>query len=202
MDTTYGYYIMTYVFLKNFLGNIACKFRGSLVYICHGASVFTLTAVAHERYHAICKPLLNHGRSIPVKRIIMQTWLLAILIHIPAMVFCGTQKYQHKQASCMCFERFPSRGVAQAYAISRYLMVYVLPLILVINRYLAVVLNLRKQSSSSVAANQTGCRSIKKKKHAVKMLITSSVFFFIAWTPFYTSYLLRDTGVEKKAVYR
>lgn len=181
------------------LGDIACKFRGSLVYICHGASVFTLTSIAHERYHAICQPLANRIRQTSVKSTIPKTWFLAILIHIPSVIYCGTQVNKYKQSSCSCFELFPSLGVAKAYAISKYLIVYVFPAVVVIYRYTAVIRRLRQQSSGD---GESGFTSQETKKRVVKMLIASSVFFFFAWTPFYTSYLLKDTGVDKRSVYR
>lgn len=180
-------------------GDVACKFRGSLVYICHGVSVFTLTAIAHERYYAICQPLANHLRQTSVKRTIPQTWLLAVLIHIPSIIYCGTQVNKYKQSSCTCYELFPSPGAAKAYAISRYLIVYVSPVVVVIYRYSAIIRRLRQESAGD---REPGFTTQETKKHVVKMLIASSVFFFFAWTPFYTSYLLKDTGVDKRRVYR
>ena len=183
----------------NLLGGIACKLRGSLVYICHSASVFTLTSIAHERYCAICQPLTNRLRESSIKWVISLIWLLAILIHIPSIIYCGTQVNKFKQSSCSCYELFPSPAVAKAYAISKYLMVYVFPASVIIYRYTAVIRTLRQESSGD---GESGFTSRETKKHVVKMLIASSAFFFIAWTPFYTSYLLKDTGVDKRSVYR
>lgn len=169
------------------------------MYICHGVSVFTLTSIAHERYYAICQPLTNHLRETSIKWTIPQTWLLAVLIHIPSMIYCGTQVNKYKQSSCTCYELFPSRGAAKAYAISRYLIVYVFPVVVVIYRYSAIIRRLRHESTGD---REPGFTSQETKKHVVKMLIASSVFFFFAWTPFYTSYLLKDTGVDKRSIYR
>lgn len=181
------------------LGDVACKFRGSLVYICHGASVFTLTYIAHDRYYAICKPLTNHLRRTSMKWIIPQTWLLAILIHIPSIIYCGSQVNKFKQSSCSCYELFPNTGVAVTYAVSRYFIVYVFPVVLVFFRYTAVIRKLHQQTQSE---RESGFMSQETKKRVVKMLVASTVFFFLAWTPFYTSYLLQDTGVDKGSVYR
>ena len=169
------------------------------MYICHAASVFTLTAIAHERYHAICQPLNNQQRQTSIRWIIPQTWLMAAIIHIPSVVFCGTQVKKDKQSSCSCYELFPSRVVAKAYAISRYLIVYVVPAFLVIYRYTVIVRKLREQSSRD---GGSGFTSQETKKRIVKMLIASSAFFFLAWGPFYTSYLVRDSGIKKGDVYR
>lgn len=181
------------------IGDIACKFRGSLVYICHGVSVFTLTGIAHERYHAICQPLTNHLRQTSIKWIIPQTWLLSIIIHVPSMVYCSTQINKFKQSSCSCYELFPSHGAAKAYAISRYMILFVFPVVFVIYRYTLVIRKLRQSSSSD---GDSGFTTEETRKRVVKMLIASSVFFFLAWAPFYTSYLLRDTGVDKRNIYR
>ena len=169
-----------------------------MVYICHSASVFTLTSIAHERHCAICQPLTNRLREISIKWVISQTWLLAVLIHIPSIIFCGTQVNKYKQSSCSCYELFPSPGVGKAYAISKYLIVYVLPASVIIYHYTAVIRALRQESSGD---EESGFTSRETKKRVVKMLIASSAFFFIAWTPFYTSYLLKDTGVDKRSVY-
>ncbi len=186
-------------FSQCYIGDIACKFRGSLVYICHSASVFTLTSVAYERYYAICHPLTNHLRQHSVKWIIPQTWLLAIFIHIPSMIYCGTQINKYKQSSCSCYELFPSPGAAIAYATFEYLMVYLFPAAIIIYRYTAVIRRLWQQSAGD---GESGFTTQETKKHVVRMLIASSVFFFIAWTPFYTLYLLKGTGVDKRSVYR
>ena len=169
------------------------------MYICHSASVLTLTSIAHERYCAICQPLANHLRQTSIKWLIPQIWLLSILIHVPSMMYCGTQVNKYKQSSCSCYELFPSPGVARAYAISKYLMVYVFPASVIIYRYTAVIRTLRQESSRDA---ESGFTSRETKKHVVRMLIASTTFFFIAWTPFYTSYLLKDTGVDKRSVYR
>jgi bombesin receptor subtype-3 len=69
------------------LGEILCRGSEFAKEISLGVSIFTLVALATDRYQGIVNPLKKiQARSKMVIVIIVITWLLAILVATPAVI--------------------------------------------------------------------------------------------------------------------
>ena len=68
-------------------------------------STYTLTAIAVDRYMAICHPLKFHVRASRTIITIIAVWLVSFIIMIPQAVFLTIEKDQTLQKMLEIFEK-------------------------------------------------------------------------------------------------
>eukprot|EP00058_Branchiostoma_floridae_P010556 XP_002596044.1 hypothetical protein BRAFLDRAFT_66226 [Branchiostoma floridae] len=172
------------------LGPFACKFIPLAQGVAVGASVFTLMAIAYDRYRLVIHPSQNKA---PVKYwscILAGVWVSAISIMVPQAVVREEISHMLPGGDIkVCLEFWPSYTQRQAYSAALLACCYLGPLVISACLYLMVAVTLRRRKIT----NNTMHASQRFNK-VTKMLVIVIVLFTLSWIPLYTCWMVEDFG--------
>ncbi|KAK2816401.1 hypothetical protein Q7C36_022672 [Tachysurus vachellii] len=222
-DLLVGIFCMPTTLVDNIItgwpfGSLVCKLNGMVQGISVAASVFTLVAIAVERFRCIVYPFKQKLTISTSTLIIAVIWVLAISIMCPSGVMLQVTK--ESQISILlwdgnstkpfywCHENWPNKKMRKIYTTVLFANIYLGPLTLIVIMYARIGLTLfktaippsRDQESSTRfgtgSRKQSGyeTRQIasRKKKHVVKMLLVVALLFILSWLPLWTLMMLSD----------
>ncbi|XP_013407956.1 orexin receptor type 2 [Lingula anatina] len=208
---------ITYTF---FMGPIMCKIVKYLQPASVCVSVLTLTAIALERWYAICYPLKLKSTPTRAMIIIMTIWIVSLLIPIPDVIAVDTfYKIPKRYAEDLgvvyltycqpvMSEVWTSQNQME-YQICLMVLMFFVPLGLMAFAYIRIARclwanaipgtnEIRGGSTYSSTGNSTrgGIESqIQSRKNVAKMLIAVVVMFALCYMPVYLINILRFTGL-------
>ncbi|KAG9353976.1 hypothetical protein JZ751_012100, partial [Albula glossodonta] len=163
------------------------------------ASVFTLVAIAVDRFLGIVYPFRHRMKPITALLAIMFIWLLAFAIICPS---AATLTVMHLQDTYMvqdnqtyplfvCYEDWPRHGLRRIYTTVIFVQVYLAPLAVISLMYGCVVAKL-STNLRQVGLAEIGRARSRRKVKVIKMLIMVAVLFMVSWLPLWTLMLLAD----------
>uniref|UniRef100_A0A671YAW2 Neuropeptide FF receptor 1 n=1 Tax=Sparus aurata TaxID=8175 RepID=A0A671YAW2_SPAAU len=178
--------------------NTVCKMSGFVQGVSVSASVFTLVAIAVERFRVIVYPLQPKPTVFVAKAAILLIWVLAVLIMCPAasaltvdtvpfhyMVY--NDDFNHTFPLYTCYENFTNPRMSKVYTAVLLVLIYLVPLSVITVMYSSISVKL----SSSVVAN-------RKKIRVIKMLIVVALLFILSWLPLWTLMMMTDyAGLDR-----
>ncbi|XP_060071522.1 QRFP-like peptide receptor [Ylistrum balloti] len=181
------------------LGEVMCKLSAYLQTVNVQASIFTLTAVAIERYYAISYPLKSrHVRTATRAGVLLVfIWIITLLISLPCWwiqrtelrILMQLKKIPQIKNVVVCAEKYkkPIYDVVHTYVI--LFLNYVIPMIIMMCAYgmIAFRLWIQKPIGDTSARPQYLARSNSQKKRIVKMLIALVIIFGVCWLPFFAA---------------
>ncbi|XP_053097021.1 neuropeptide FF receptor 1 like 3 isoform X1 [Pangasianodon hypophthalmus] len=188
--------------------DIICKLSGLVQGMSVCASVFTLVAIAVDRFRCVVYPFKPKLTLIVAKAIIGMIWLLALVIMFPSALMLTVQQeqshfmiqddnYNLTYPLYSCYETWPEPEMRKVYTTVLFAHIYLIPLILIILMYGGIGAKLYS-TTFLVKVNQTdgtpqgkspiSCRKIK----VIKMLIVVALLFMLSWLPLWTLMLLTD----------
>ncbi|KAM8887992.1 pyroglutamylated RF-amide peptide receptor [Synchiropus picturatus] len=163
--------------------------------------ILTMTCIAIERYQGIVFPLKTRRQysSRRAYKVLGFVWMASVVVSSPMLFVQQLQVkydflYDHNHVCCL--ETWPSVTHRQAYTTFIMVALFLLPLAAMLFLYtrIAIELWIRKRVGDSSVLNTMNHQEInkisKKKKRAVKMMITIVVLFTICWAPFHTVHML------------
>uniref|UniRef100_A0A671Y9I1 Neuropeptide FF receptor 1 n=1 Tax=Sparus aurata TaxID=8175 RepID=A0A671Y9I1_SPAAU len=201
--------------------NTVCKMSGFVQGVSVSASVFTLVAIAVERFRVIVYPLQPKPTVFVAKAAILLIWVLAVLIMCPAasaltvdtvpfhyMVY--NDDFNHTFPLYTCYENFTNPRMSKVYTAVLLVLIYLVPLSVITVMYSSISVKL----SSSVVANRVppldnatgpvggrrgGPPTISQKKiRVIKMLIVVALLFILSWLPLWTLMMMTDyAGLDR-----
>ncbi|XP_028828877.1 neuropeptide FF receptor 2-like [Denticeps clupeoides] len=218
-DLLVGIFCMPTTLVDNIItgwpfGSIVCKLSGMVQGISVSASVFTLVAIAVDRFRCIVYPFKQKLTISTSTLIIMVIWVLAISIMCPSAVMLQVTK-EHRisilsvndnttQPFYWCREIWPSQEMRKIYTTVLFTSIYLAPLSLIVIMYARIGITLFKtsmpasvgQSGSSLGASKARYDNqhtvSKKKKRVVKMLLVVALLFIFSWLPLWALMMLSD----------
>lgn len=130
--------------LHNFLfGPVMCKLVSYFMVVSVAVSVWTMVAIALERYHAICDPLASRAWQTKSRalKIIILIWAAAAFIGLPDLAFHELTLYDEENMKYKCR---PSWGpvVAKIHPFLLFTAFMILPLICLFFAYGLIILEL------------------------------------------------------------
>ncbi|XP_048875886.1 neuropeptide FF receptor 1 like 1 isoform X2 [Brienomyrus brachyistius] len=163
------------------------------------ASVFTLVAIAVDRFMGIVYPFRHRIRPVTALLAILIIWMLAFAIIFPS---AATLTVMHLQDTYMvqdnqtyplfvCYEDWPRPELRRVYTTVIFAHVYLAPLGLISVMYGCIAAKLVTKLRQVGVAEGRRARSRRKAK-VVKMLILVAVLFMVSWLPLWTLMLLAD----------
>ncbi|XP_068590808.1 prostaglandin D2 receptor 2 [Cebidichthys violaceus] len=158
------------------LGNLLCKTQASIFFLNMFVSAFLLAAISADRWLLAAKPVWsqNHRSVAGAWKVCVLGWLWAAFNTIPYFLFRSVTEKQDGRK--LCYHNFAlytssleidCKVRQAATAISKLLLAFLFPLVVIAGSYLQIVLSLRnrsrrrKQSSSRltdalIASNKNG----------------------------------------------
>ena len=174
--------------LDGLWGELVCKFwlTSMPMWMAVMASTYNLVALTLERYLEICHPIKHKLKFTKVKAmaVIVGVWLVAVvhqlLIHLPtAGVVDG---------KCYSLYFWPSRAAKQAFGVINVTVRYVIPLIIMMLSYSAMIKVLRNKiqvhdGTGTSAGNTNNAKMmLRAKKNVFKTMLIVTVAFLVCWT--------------------
>uniref|UniRef100_A0A3Q3WNN9 G-protein coupled receptors family 1 profile domain-containing protein n=1 Tax=Mola mola TaxID=94237 RepID=A0A3Q3WNN9_MOLML len=153
-------------------------------------SVFTLTAIAVDRYYATVRPLKKRTSVATCASVLAGIWLLSCGLVAPALTHTYHVEFR-AEGFTICEEFWLGQdGERRAYAYSTLLLTYVLPLSAVLASYLCITVKLRK----CVAPGHRTHRARKRRIFRLVALLVSA--FAVCWLPIHVFNVLRDVDIR------
>ncbi|XP_051513482.1 neuropeptide FF receptor 2 [Myxocyprinus asiaticus] len=222
-DLLVGIFCMPTTLVDNIItgwpfGSLVCKLSGMVQGISVSASVFTLVAIAVDRFRCIVYPFKQKLTISTSTFIIVIIWVLAISIMCPSGVMLQVTK-EHRvsillsdsnttQPFYWCLEIWPNQEMRKIYTTVLFANIYLAPLTLIVIMYARIGITLFKTSMpasvSQVGTSGSGSGSGKhsryesrqlvsrKKKRVIKMLLVVALLFILSWLPLWALMMLSD----------
>ncbi|KAF4108419.1 hypothetical protein G5714_011178 [Onychostoma macrolepis] len=172
---------------------ITCTLSNMIQGMSVSASVFTLVAIAVDRFMGIVYPFHHRLRPVTALFAIIFIWLLSFAIIFPS---AATLTVIHLDDMYMvqdnqiyplfvCFEDWPRADMRRLYTLVIFIQVYLAPLCLISILYTCIAAKL----SNNLRESQV--RS-KRRMKIIKMLVMIAILFMVSWLPLWTLMLLTD----------
>ncbi|KAI4880700.1 hypothetical protein NFI96_018435 [Prochilodus magdalenae] len=165
-----------------FLGDEFCIFQGFAVNYFGLVSLCTLTLLAYERYHVVCKPMagfkLNVGRSCQGLAFV---WLFCLFWAVAPLL--GWSSYGPEGVQTSCSLGWEERSWSNySYLLLYTLLCFLVPTAIIIYCYSKVLLSMCKLNES--VELQGGKSHVEENRRAVKMVLAMIGTFFACWLPY------------------
>ncbi|XP_049301160.1 tachykinin-like peptides receptor 99D isoform X2 [Anopheles funestus] len=189
LNVTFNYTYMLYLDWP--FGTMYCKISQFVAILSICASVFTLMAIAIDRYVAIMNPLKPRMGKKATLCVAASIWIVGTIISCPTLLFFTT--YPMKD-HILCYAEWPdgpSNHSRQEYVynIVFMLLTYFLPIGSMTFTYARVGLELWG-SKSIGECTQRQLDNIKSKRRVVKMMMIVVIIFAVCWLPFQIYFII------------
>ncbi|KAM8802937.1 neuropeptide FF receptor 2 [Rhynchonycteris naso] len=208
-DLLIGIFCMPITLLDNIIagwpfGSSMCKISGLVQGISVAASVFTLVAIAVDRFRCIVYPFKPKLTIKTAFIIIVIIWVLAVAIMSPSAIMLHVQEEKYyrvrlnSQNKTMpvywCREDWPNKEMRKIYTTVLFANIYLAPLSLIVIMYGRIGMSLSKMTVPHTGKrNQEQWHVVSKKKQKViKMLLIVALLFILSWLPLWTLMMLSD----------
>nr|QTW97893.1 gonadotropin-inhibitory hormone receptor 3 [Carassius auratus red var.] len=180
--------------------NTICKLSGLVQGTSVCASVFTLVAIAVDRFRCIVYPFKPKLTLFVAKVSIGMIWVLALTIMFPSVLMLTVQQEKghvmvHGDNSTYplysCYETWPDPEMRKVYTTVLFLHVYVIPLVLIMLMYGRIGAKLYA-TAVLTRAEQPDVPASHRNIRVIKMLMVVALLFMLSWLPLWTLMLLTD----------
>ena len=188
-------YVLRYAFHhpEGVAGDWMCKFitGGNFIWIGGAASLFTLIAIAFERYFAIIHPYTALGKitARKLKILVMTSWVFAALKD-------GTPFFimNYDPVIDFCMETWSDITSARAYTAVIFVFDSLVPLSLMGYLYGRIVHCLWFSGTPPVR-ELSGFALLRARKKITKMILIVTVLYALFWTPVVVLYFILYYGI-------
>ncbi|KAM4634064.1 neuropeptide FF receptor 2-like [Polymixia lowei] len=231
-DLLVGIFCMPTTLVDNIItgwpfGSIVCKISGMVQGISVSASVFTLVAIAVDRFRSIVHPFKQKLTIATSRLIIFIIWVLAISIMCPSGVMLQVTREQRVRIILgpnnetrpfyWCRENWPNQEMRKIYTTVLFANIYLAPLSLIVIMYARIGFTLfnstapPSRGSCTEGGRGSACGKpsmenrqtiSRKKKRVIKMLLVVALLFILSWLPLWTLMMLSDYASLTERQYR
>ncbi|XP_068707915.1 substance-P receptor-like [Montipora foliosa] len=168
------------------VGDTLCKLLNFAQSVSITVSVFSLCAIAFDRFFAISRPLKRVITFRVAKGIIGASWCSAMAISGPQLYVLTTTG---KRGFAQCVENwaplFDQAIAARAYTITIFVLLYALPLVTIAFLYTAIMFKLWRRQTPGQELTSNQDNKDKTNRKVLKMLVTVVIVFALSWLPLY-----------------
>ncbi|XP_021956485.1 tachykinin-like peptides receptor 99D [Folsomia candida] len=174
-------------------GEFYCKLVQFVAVLSICGSVFSLMAIAFDRYSAIMNPLRPRMGKRVTLGIAAAIWVVGSIIGAPNIFFFTTYE-DTSMGVVLCYAEWPDGPQTESYQESWYnvlflIFTYVVPITAMGYTYTRVGIELWG-SKSIGECTQRQLDNIKSKRRVVKMMIVVVIIFSCCWLPFHSYFIL------------
>ncbi|XP_072342099.1 prolactin-releasing peptide receptor-like [Scyliorhinus torazame] len=177
-------------------GTFMCYFVFLMQPVTVYVSVFTLTAIAVDRYYATVHPLKKRISIGTCMYILAGVWLMSCAVAVPALAHTYHVEFKD-QGQIICEEFWIEKAKEHlAYAYTTLIVTYILPLSAVSLSYLRITLKLKNRVvPGNVTHSQERWEKVKRKK-IFRLLVLVVAAFGACWLPLHVFNILRDIDIN------
>ncbi|KAM9770475.1 tachykinin receptor 3-like [Menidia menidia] len=175
-----------------YFGEVYCKFHNFFPVTAVFSSIYSMAAIAIDRYMAIIHPLKPRLSARATIGVILFIWSLAVILAFPLCYFSTTRTLPGRT---FCYVAWPRMADDPfMYHIIVTVLVYLLPLVVMAITYTIVGVSLwGSEIPGDSSDNYHG--QLRAKRKVVKMMIIVVVTFALCWLPYHVYFLV--TGLNK-----
>ncbi|XP_074398207.1 neuropeptide FF receptor 2-like isoform X2 [Zonotrichia albicollis] len=210
-DLLVGLFCMPTTLLDNIIagwpfGSLVCKMSGMVQGISVSASVFTLVAIAVDRFRCIVHPLKPKPTVPAAVAAIAVIWALAVAIMCPSAALLRLRQEKRFQLLLgtgnatrpvfWCREEWPEPAMRKAYTTVLFANIYLAPLALIALMYarIGVFLSHAAVPGPGERGREQRRGAWRRKRKAIHMLLLVTLLFALSWLPLWSLMLLSDYG--------
>ncbi|XP_001368100.3 neuromedin-K receptor [Monodelphis domestica] len=173
-----------------YFGANYCRFHNFFPITAVFASIYSMTAIAVDRYMAIIDPLKPRLSATATKVVIGSIWILAFLLAFPQCLYSKTKVMPGRT---LCYVQWPEGSKQNfTYHIIVIILVYCFPLLVMGITYTIVGITLWGGEIPGDTSDKYH-EQLKAKRKVVKMMIIVVVTFAICWLPYHIYFII--TGI-------
>ncbi|XP_036446915.1 neuromedin-K receptor-like [Colossoma macropomum] len=170
-----------------------CRFHNFYPVAALFASIYTMTAIAVDRYMAIIHPLKPRFSATVTKVVIVCVWGAAVVLAFPLCFYSKTRNVPHRT---LCYVAWPRRADdAFMYHIIVAVLMYLLPLVVMGITYSKVGVTLWGSSVPGYSS-ENYLEQLQAKRKVVKMMVVVVVTFAVCWLPYHMYFIV--TGLNRQ----
>ncbi|KAM4746096.1 tachykinin receptor 1a [Anableps anableps] len=174
-----------------YFGLIYCRFHNFFPIAAVFASIYSMTAIALDRYMAIIHPLQQRMSSTETKVVVGVIWVLALLLAFPQYYYSTMDQLPGRVVCYIEWPDFTAFDFKKMYHVCVTILIYFLPLLVMGCAYLVVGLNLWASEIPGDSSDRYK-EQLTAKRKVVKMMIVVVCTFAICWLPFHVYFLLHQ----------
>ncbi|XP_017549233.1 tachykinin receptor 1b [Pygocentrus nattereri] len=174
-----------------YFGLVYCRFHNFFPIAAVFASIYSMTAIALDRYMAIIHPLQQRLSSTETKLVVGVIWVLALLLAFPQYYYSSTAQLPGR---IVCFIDWPEYSVwdfKKMYYVCVVVLIYFLPLLVMGYAYLVVGCTLWASEIPGDSSDRYR-EQLTAKRKVVKMMIVVVCTFAVCWLPYHVYFLVHQ----------
>ncbi|XP_026066857.1 substance-P receptor [Carassius auratus] len=174
-----------------YFGLYYCRFHNFFPIAAVFASIYSMTAIALDRYMAIIHPLQQRMSATQTKVVIGVIWVLALLLAFPQYYYSDTDQLPGRVVCYIDWPEYTVLDFKTMYFVCVAVLIYFLPLLVMGCAYLVVGLTLW---ASEIPGDSTDRyqEQLTAKRKVVKMMIVVVCTFAVCWLPYHVYFLIHQ----------
>ncbi|KFQ05802.1 Substance-P receptor, partial [Haliaeetus albicilla] len=176
-----------------YYGLLYCKFHNFFPIAAVFASIYSMTAIALDRYMAIIHPLQPRLSATATKVVIGIIWLLAFLLAFPQGYYSVMEELPGRLV-CLIYPNFISSHFS-LYHFCMTILIYFLPLLVIGCAYTVVGITLWASEIPGDSSDRYH-EQVSAKRKVVKMMIIVVCTFALCWLPYHIYFTLQYFNPE------
>lgn len=174
-----------------YFGMVYCRFHNFFPIAAIFASIYSMTAIAMDRYMAIIHPLKQRLSSTQTRLVIGVIWVLALLLAFPQYLFSSTAVLPGRTVCFIDWPEYTTVDFKKIYYVCVTVLIYFLPLCIMGCAYMTVAVTLWASEIPGDSSEHYAEQLIAKRK-VVKMMIIVVCTFAVCWLPYHVYFLLHQ----------
>uniref|UniRef100_A0A8C6SHI4 Substance-P receptor n=1 Tax=Neogobius melanostomus TaxID=47308 RepID=A0A8C6SHI4_9GOBI len=174
-----------------YFGLVYCRFHNFFPIAAIFASIYSMTAIALDRYMAIIHPLQQRMSSTETKVVVAVIWALALLLAFPQYYYSNTDEQPERVVCYIEWPKYTIFDFETMYYVCVAILIYFLPLMVMGWAYLVVGLSLWASEIPGDSSDRYK-EQLTAKRKVVKMMIVVVCTFAVCWLPYHVYFLLHQ----------
>ncbi|XP_074930634.1 substance-P receptor isoform X1 [Phalacrocorax aristotelis] len=178
-----------------YYGLLYCKFHNFFPIAAVFASIYSMTAIALDRYMAIIHPLQPRLSATATKVVIGVIWLLAFLLAFPQGYYSVMEELPGRLVCLVEWPEHSTNVYGKTYHFCMTILIYFLPLLVIGCAYTVVGVTLWASEIPGDNSDRYH-EQVSAKRKVVKMMIIVVCTFALCWLPYHIYFTLQYFNPE------
>ncbi|XP_004624417.1 substance-K receptor [Octodon degus] len=173
-----------------YFGRAFCYFQNLFPITAMFVSIYSMMAIAIDRYMAIVQPFQPRLSARSTTAVIGGIWLVALALAFPQ---CFYSAITEDEGATKCVVAWPEDTGGKSlllYHLVVIVLIYLLPLTVMFVAYSIIGLTLWRRAVPRHQAHGANLRHLQAKKKFVKTMVLVVVTFAVCWLPYHLYFIL------------